>query len=353
MEIGSEFWIDNEPMIENHEIPSWLTKFGNLTFTSSGRAAILHVLKNIKIQNKNVLLPSYLCDSIVNSFLKSGYKCFFYDINRDLSINLESIYKFENIGIFYHLGYFGFATNKSCKSVLTNLKKRGIIIIEDVTHSLFLDFDNFEENDFYIGSIRKWFGIPDGGFVASKKYELPKLGFNNSEFYRLRLDALILKKHYIDVFNNIEKTVFLEKFDKAEDFLDNNWDVNGISELSLNIIENLDIKDLQKRRIENYNYLYDNFEISNNIEIINPRATINACPLFFTILILKNRDSFRDVLIKHNVYCPIHWGKIDNINVNEFLYDHELSIPCDQRYNLSDMDRIIKIVETLMENKNA
>ena len=68
------------------------------------------------------------------------------------------------------------------------------------------------------------------------------------------------------------------------------------------------------------------------------------CPIFVPIIVKNGkRDYFRKILIENKIYCPIHWPK-PNATCNSNIYDSELSLICDQRYNEFDMKRIIEIL---------
>ena len=174
-EIGGEFWLTKVPNKYIDSSPEWINEWGNHILTSSGRGAIMLMLKHVKdrVTSKIALLPAYICESVIMPFIREGYNCYFYDINYDLKPNIESIkcnLKMK-IGIFLHMGYFGFSTNDNLYTIISDLKSSGTIIVEDVTHTLFSKFERYPENDYYVASVarlRKWAGLPSGGFIASK-----------------------------------------------------------------------------------------------------------------------------------------------------------------------------------------
>ena len=66
------------------------------------------------------------------------------------------------------------------------------------------------------------------------------------------------------------------------------------------------------------------------------------CPIFVPIL-TTNREAIRKKLIENEIYCPIHWPK-PNDKCESNLYELELSLICDQRYNEADMQRIVDVI---------
>ena len=82
--------------------------------------------------------------------------------------------------------------------------------------------------------------------------------------------------------------------------------------------------------------------------------TENAVPLFVPVLFdtTEQRNAVRKKLIEAQIYCPIHWPKPAQIPANfavHKIYDTELSLICDQRYNLSDMQRIVETIKQINE----
>lgn len=354
MEIGSEFWISNKNMVEkkrNADLPDWLKKYGNIVLTSSGRGAINLIIDYVNPIIKKVLLPSYICDSVIFPFERAGYQINYYDVDkyfRPININAEKI----EGGIFLHMGYFGFPTNRELRDTITKLKANSVIIIEDVTHTLFSSNENKICNDFIIGSIRKWMGIPSGGFLASREIINKNLPNPPNKFINLRLSSLQQKYEYIKTLNKSLKDEFLDGFRRSEELLDkdvNSYRVDNISEM---IIKDIDNKELEKIRRSNYEFLLSHLDETKEVELIFKSLNNGVTPLFFPIYVNHDRNRLRSYLISKEIYCPIHWpipyqleGHMDDRTKN--IYDSILSIPCDQRYGIEDMKRIIDVIKEL------
>ena len=69
------------------------------------------------------------------------------------------------------------------------------------------------------------------------------------------------------------------------------------------------------------------------------------CPLFVPVL-LENRDKVRKHLTENKIYCPVHWPKPEGADSN--IYDMELSLICDQRYGVNDMERIVSVLSEVI-----
>ncbi|UJF26177.1 hypothetical protein [Planococcus sp. 107-1] len=189
MEIGSEFWLESVDENSKRKTPDFLKEYKNVILTSSGRGAITHLLQQMQPKRKSALLPAYICESVIIPFIEMGYECNYYEVDENLIPSIESIREYEDVGVFLHLGYYGFPTNSNLEDVLKSFYENSTIIIEDVTHTLFSKYKRSKFNHFYVGSIRKWFGIPSGGFLASKDIIDSKL--EEKPFF-LRKDSKLL-----------------------------------------------------------------------------------------------------------------------------------------------------------------
>lgn len=70
-------------------------------------------------------------------------------------------------------------------------------------------------------------------------------------------------------------------------------------------------------------------------------------PHCFFPVYAKQRDQLRKYLIEHDIFCPIHWPKLDNIDERYQVHgiiSNIISIPIDQRYENEDMQRIINAI---------
>ena len=356
-EIGSEFWLDSaiseyfDEYLDNYdvykgEIPAWISKFGNAALTSSGRGAISLLLKEIEAREKVALLPAYICESVIMPFIKSGYKCCFYEINTDLTPNHDSIADFENIGIFVHMGYYGYPTNYSLQDIIKHFKQKFVIIVEDITHTLFSDYQRFEENDYYVASLRKWMGLPGGGFLASPKKEIKNLPSCNDTFAKMRKEALTLKARYIIGKEKNLKPKYLELFSKSEELLSNDYEPYCMDNLSKALINKLDTHWLKEKRCANFSTLSNGMKYVNYMEPVFSSLSPDVCPMFYPVYIKNMRDIVQQILIRNKIYCPIHWPvpkqlEIDKYKSTSHIYKEILSIPCDQRYDRSDMERVM------------
>lgn len=342
MELGSEFDLSiNLPTTQKQESIDVFSR-SDVLFFDSGRNALRFAMTSKP--NGKILLPEYICESVISIFNKNDI-CF-YSLSENFQINIEDVagkLSTNDIRYFYYINYFGSDQNRDIQNDLLDLKKKfNFYIIQDVTHDLLSH--HVLIGDLVYGSIRKWFPVPDGGFAArdiSKiGYEELKLSLPSNKTYAMLLKEIYLKTS-IDC-NDEYRYLFTH----SEDELDNEIDSKRISTLTKFLIRSLDIESIRKRRKENYSYLENklcNLGISPLIQIMD-----SDCPLVFPIKI-DDRDELRSYLISKKIYCAVHWpfdGFIPQsrrLSIN--MSDNELSLPIDQRYDLSHIQYLVDCIE--------
>ena len=106
----------------------------------------------------------------------------------------------------------------------------------------------------------------------------------------------------------------------------------------------------------NYKYLLSFFEDLDKIDILCKKLEEGICPIGFPIIATK-RDVLREYLMNNNIYCPIHWLFPEEIpkkfDYSYFLSQNIITIPCDQRYSIEDMEIIIRSVKRFFKKINS
>lgn len=351
-EIGSNFWLDPEEIFEKKEIDGAVFdyKYADSVFTSSGRSAISFVLKDIAASGRKVaLLPIYTCESVIQPFIDMGYEPKFYSVNENLCCDKEQFWKEiekTNPTVILVHSYFGFNTLRELVKPIGQAGKNGVKIIEDTTQTLYSSYKKLNA-DYQIGSFRKWAGLPDGGYALKKVGSFKdKPVKTDVDFEKIKLDAMYAKHEYI-LTGTGDKSAFLEKYIQAEKLLDNQDKYYKISPSSLTVQANLDLKELTEKRRNNYKILLNGLKDNGVFDIIFKTLPNDTVPLYFPVICTTERKKVQEYLREKQIYAPIVWTKSDllkEIPVSALkLYEKMLCIPCDQRYDTDDMQRIIEI----------
>jgi hypothetical protein len=326
-EIGSEFWFDDD-------LPQAVSERDG-SYVLSGRTAIDLILQNIvrRRQVRNVYMPAWCCDSILAPFLAHGTQIKFYDICRTDSTDYTDI--------FYVTNYFGYENTVPVETV-KKFKEQGSVILYDRTHSFLMENDPYLDlANYSFASIRKWMGVIGGAVVNGVgRYELRPCSYLDCKEKAMRM-----KKAFIEGDLSIDKQTFLNLYSKFGHHLAENYQNYEMDDLSYAIYKTEDLSAMRRKRRENAKYLHENLK---GVKFIG-ELTENAVPLFVPIFFetTEQRNDVRKKLIEAQIYCPIHWPKPTLIPADyeaNKIYETELSLICDQRYNIEDMKRIVTVI---------
>ena len=108
-----------------------------------------------------------------------------------------------------------------------------------------------------------------------------------------------------------------------------------------------------QRRIENYTYVYHRLKNLNQVHLAcDDLSRLNGVPLSVPVYI-ENRRKFDRYLCRKRIYTQILWDKPDfYLNAiaadvqATYIYDHVLSLPCDQRYGIAEMEYMCDVIES-------
>lgn len=358
-EIGSNFYE------EIKRADTTLRRDKHTLLFDTGRSAIRFLLKMQGEHWKTVLLPMYTCESIVVPFEEQHLEIVFYPINKRLEPDknsLEQLVNLYNPDVIFVQTYFGFDTLKEIRSFLQKMREKKIVIIEDVTHSM---YDNHESScvDYRLLSLRKWCSIPDGGilwchkgFEESVIQEYDKLS-ENTQYVEMRLQAQENKRRYFEKEADDsweEKQSFITLFDGSEEMLDRQNECYTMSSYSCERILGVDWKQDAERRKSNFFYLHRQLQGIEGIEFLEFPMQEGAVPLYFPVFLRKDRDELRKYLRSQDVLLAVIWPLPESIRKHlvpevKEIYDEILVIPCDQRYTIDDMQVIVKRIREWYE----
>lgn len=356
-EIGSNFWMDRYQTLEHKGISlDYLgLKIRDTAFLSTGRSAISFVLNQLDVpeDRKVALLPPFTCYTVIDPFIDAGYQVRFYEVDRQMTFNakrlMEDVRRYLPSVVLVH-SYFGINTLAPLKDTLTSIREAGITLIEDVTHMLYSD-SHHDEMDYYVGSFRKWAELPDGGFAISTKEmfrgkpELPDTILEEAKVKAFHAKYLYMAK------DEGEKGTFMDLFRIADERLETQDSIYAIAPVSAMLQAGMDTVRLRKKRRENYQTLLDGLLDCDVLEPVFRHLAEGAVPLYFPVYVRKERKSFQKYLAEQGIYAPVVWPRpvpCENVigEDAEWIYEHVLSIPCDQRYGREEMEYILEKIRS-------
>ena len=358
-EVGSFFWVTPKDLEGETSLDVNTNQFGcsgnDYVWLSTGRSAISYVLQDIENRNPSVrkvaVLPSFTCQTVIEPFLSMGYEIHTYHIGRDLLSSVLDIWNAVdtyNPGIFLFHRLFGVDTIKGIDMIIPQMRSKGIIVVEDCTQCLYSGFKKTDA-DYWVGSVRKWSGVFDGGFAACREglfYQKPTL--IDEKLQDAKRVASKLKYEYLFEGKG-DKSVYLNKYRESEEILSTQGRYYAISDLSISILSNLDVQELVMKRRENYKFISESLIGCTDVKVVFDKIEKDEVPLYCPIL-CRNRDEVQKKLIANNVYAPVVWPKADCCSLvdsdADYIYEHVLCIPIDQRYDVYDMKRVIDVIKS-------
>jgi hypothetical protein len=292
---------------------------------NTGRNCLEYIIKASSI--KNIYIPAYTCNVILEPIKKLKLKYEFYSINQYLDPLFNKLLK-ANEALLY-TNYFGIKDITIIK--LSEMYKENLIV--DNSQSFFSKPLNIL-GTFY--SPRKFFGVPDGGYLYCKKksneHLLTDLSYKRMEHLIRRLDTTA----------ELGYSAFV-KNDKAL----SNHSIKQMSNLTSALLKSINYKAIQEKRISNYNYLHDKLKALNELKI---DLNISSIPMVYPFL--NTKKDLHKYLIDKKLFVPKYWEETAN---NEILNKYEknlasLLIPLsiDHRYDINDMETILKYLQEIL-----
>lgn len=355
-EFGSEYdWESNRKYLLKDKIKDKIKdKRKNLYLLRSGRDALGLLADAEKRKCNTVLLPFLCCESMEMPFRRAGYKIIYYKLQQDFKADYADVKrKLTNGCILLYMNYFGnlsFTTNQ-----LEDIREEGkyIILAEDITHDFLYRYieGDFGTADYTVCSIRKWFAVPDGGILISKTSVLQEWE-EDETFAKLREEALKIKSQYLRTANPTFKIEFRKKLADANLYLENDHKIVGMSEMSKEIWEYLDIEKIYKKRCENVEICQKEFGQVMEIGNDNLRST-----LYFPLLIGKKQLEIENMLAAQGIYMPVIWplpkGAKKGCAVSELIAEQMLAFPCDHRYGKEEIQYSIKVLKGVLQDEKV
>lgn len=300
---------------------------------ATARCALHCIVEHV--HPRQIWFPSYLCGVMLQAVRPGTAQVRFFPVDGALRVSADTWLEDVVAGdVVVFIDYFGFS---EWREMGERVKSLGGIVVEDASQS-FLSSGFSAVSDYLVFSPRKFIGVPDGGILAARLPEsLPQTVLQPapSDWWLDALRASVLRREFDR--HGGDRTWF-ELFQKTE--AGGPAGNYAMSDLSRNILLNsIDYAAISERRRANYSFLAG---ILGKFALF-PKLPQEVVPLGFPVSV-PNRDDTRRKLFAAEIYPPVHWP-IQGFVPDHFTESHRLArdimtLPCDQRYDLSDMERL-------------
>lgn len=298
--------------------------YQDLIALNTARNALLYLLRAKKV--KKVSIPYYLCDSIRNTLAQNHYQVQYYSIDSRFRPIFDR--QLDDHEYLFVVNYYG----QLSQDTLLSWKENYNNMILDNTQTFFQRPITGIDT---IYSCRKYFGVPDGAYLAtnSKLKENLKTDVSRDRMTHIlgRFEGLA-SDHYA-AFKRNEKSLQDEP-------------VKYMSKLTRNLLGAIDYDRVRKTRDRNFSYLDRKLKKINRLAWHKPVGPF-AYPFY-----IENGRTIRKKLAEKQIYIPVLWPNILNECTKDSIeYEFAanlLPLPCDQRYGLTEMaylnDTLIDII---------
>lgn len=301
------------------ELPRGEAYHKDLLALNSGRNALEYILRARGYQH--ISIPYYTCDVLLEPIRKLNIKYDFYSLNEYLEP--ETLPATNAASAFLYTNYFGLkaAYIQKLSSIIPNL-------IVDACQAFF--YKPLKGIDTFY-SPRKFFGVPDGGYVSCDiklQNDFPvDISIDRFSHLLIRIDKCA-EAGYEDF-----------KYDDASLC---NQPIKKISKLTRALLNSIDYQTSLNKRNENFLYLHSFLKDKNSLQWLE-EDSIDG-PMIYPFY--STNPELRKTLIDHQIYVAKYWPNVfDRVakESNEYkYYENLMPLPIDQRYDEKELNFIIK-----------
>ena len=298
--------------------------YPDLIALNSGRNALAYLIQAKHI--RKLYIPGFLCDTVPLLCEREHIPYERYDVDAQFRPVFDK--ELEIGAYFYLVNYYG---QLSDEEVLLWKQKYDRLIVDHVQAF----FQNPLKGVDTIYSCRKFFGVPDGAYLATDaalKTELPAdVSAERMAHILGRFDTARAGDYYAASRDNNRQFRELE--------------LRQMSRLTHNILGAVDYQYVMDARNRNYAVLESALGARNGLKLKKPAAPF-AYPFYY-----KNGLQVKKELAQRGIFVPTLWPNVLEQG-NELERDFAaniLPLPCDQRYGRDDMQIMLQKLDSIIE----
>ncbi|HPS40260.1 MAG TPA: hypothetical protein PL124_12645 [Candidatus Cloacimonadota bacterium] len=273
-----------------------------------------------------VLLPAYLCPSMILPFKEAGVKYDFYRLKEGLLPDLEDIDRKTSPGLkaVLFVDYFGFPQKDYLASLVESLRSKGIKIIQDTVQA-WLDNEDSLYGDYCLNSVRKYSPFEASILLSRDEMRLARNEGSIKTFIHHKRLAQFLRYCHLN-YGFIPAETFLKHIDIANRAYHQN-EIVSCPWFNVFLLDKIDFNSQGRKRKLVFSTIYNS--LSPKLVVGEPLQDV--VPLGMPIY-LEERNEIKKRLHLLDIHCPVHWYLSDEIDKREHSYcwdlqDHELTLP--------------------------
>lgn len=320
---------------ENSVAPPFLNE--NSIGMINARSCIYLLIE--QLHPRQVWVPSYLCHTILDAVSLHDVELRFFEIDDALRVaSRDWIEEIHENDLAILIDYFGFPLEED---VAASCRKAGARVLEDASQALLKETPS-PSADFIIYSPRKFIGVPDGGILnalGDNRLSVPALETAPGKWWLKAVQSCMVRRDFDKDGKDRSWFALYQEANRK-----NPIGMYGMSDLAWSLLKHgFDYRRIAAARRENYRMLHDRLAHLAIFPTLDPAVV----PLGFPIC-LPERERIRNRLFQDKIFPPVHW-EIAEFVPERFADSHRLSreimtLPCDQRYNAADMERMASLI---------
>ncbi|WP_322031648.1 hypothetical protein [Paraburkholderia sp. J76] len=298
----------------------------------SARAAFLALLQAGR--PRTVWMPWFQCEVMFEPFAQTGIRVRRYALDDTLNVRVDDGPEPGADDWLLYTNYFGIC-GRHVDDVLARFGPSRVVI--DNSQAF---FNAPTDGLATLYSPRKFFGLPDGGYLVTRHAIGEPAGIDSGSASRC--------EHLLGRLGGEPEPTYAS-FVRADASLSNLPPLR-MSALTQRMLSSIDYDAASARRAENFSWLHEQLGSYNRLDIsIGP----GEAPLCYPLIpergdAVGTATALREFLRQQRVYVPTYWpGVEDNENAPAFersLPRSLLALPCDQRLTREQRERVAHLV---------
>ena len=357
-------YLPPDPPLSLTDLPGLLRSSSQspAAFFATGRAALLAGLQALGVgPGDEVLLPAYLCESVVTPVEAVGAKPVFFPVGRRFEVDVDAVeaaigVRTRAVVLIHYLGFPG-----PVEAIRDLCDRRGIALIEDCAHALYScvgDRELGSWGDLAIFSPWKSLPLPDGGQLRVNRpglaVKMPRAQPADSQtLFRLAYRALGSAEQLVGW---SPRTRLLQRPDLRRNMHQQvsagPVEVVAGSSIAWRLMQAARPEFVVGRRRRHFARLLAACHNLSWAQPIFDELPDGVCPLGLP-LVAEDRDHWRDVLLTRGVNVRTYWEQLpaavdlERFPEAEWLRDRILVLPVHQGLTNEGVEWLARLLPTL------
>lgn len=294
---------------------------------NAARSCLLYLVEARGIGR--IWIPAFLCDSVPQSLKTAGVGVSTYEVTADLRPDYDSIDLREG-DYLYLVDYYGQLDEKDVLAARDACGGR--LVLDEVQAFFRRPLPGIDT----IYCCRKFFGVPDGGYLYTDAHLERKLPQARSS------------QHMVHVLGRMDDGANVHYGEySASEHLFGSEPVAAMSELTHNLLRAIDYQAVAEARLRNFSL------VSERLGTRNELAPVARAGAYMYPFLTRGASPIRKAMQQRKVYVPTLWpGSASLEGMSGRLSRDILPLPIDQRYGVDDMTYMCDLLLELLDERD-